>query len=80
MHYQILQYIYIYNNFKVDASVNIQRLLNRVTLQVTKLVHLDLPIAGICHSISSNSNAIEQWYSTWVRLPPGVREDILGGT
>jgi hypothetical protein len=22
--------------------------------------------------------ALNQWYSTWVRVPPGVREDILG--
>jgi hypothetical protein len=25
-------------------------------------------------------NIIEQWYQPGVRVPPGVREDILGGT
>jgi hypothetical protein len=29
---------------------------------------------------SRNSGFLEQWFQPGVRVPPGVRQDILGGT
>jgi hypothetical protein len=30
--------------------------------------------------VSETLCTLEQWFQPWIRAPPGLREDILGGT
>jgi hypothetical protein len=39
-----------------------------------------LPLLDIELLSSLHICSLAQWYSTWVRVPPGVREEILAGT